>query len=246
MPRFAVILAAAGQSSRFRDPNQKKPFVSLDQKPVWLHSAEKFLARSDVGQLIVVVSPSDREDFVSRFSANLAVLGIDLALGGTERHHSVANGMKLVRAEFDFVAVHDAARPCLTAELLESCFSAAVEHGAAIPAIPVSSAVKRSVEGKTVESTVDRKGLFLAQTPQAFRRDWLESAYQRLQDLQPVDEAQVLEQAGYPVAIVPGSPFNIKITTKADLKLASACLKALPVPKFDMRAHPFGDDHLWR
>lgn len=246
MPKTAVILAAAGRSSRFRDPFHKKPFALLDQKPVWLYSTEKFLARSDVVQVIVVVSAEDKEDFFSRFGANVAVLGLDVTTGGEERHHSVAKGLERLQADVDFVAIHDAARPCLAEEMIEQCFSTAYQSGAAVPAIPVTSTLKSSSDGTRINATVDRSSLYLAQTPQVFRRDWLEQSYARLNGAQPTDEAQALELAGFPVSLVPGSPFNIKITHRADLKLASCCLKALPAPKLDARPHPFGDDAMWR
>jgi 2-C-methyl-D-erythritol 4-phosphate cytidylyltransferase len=85
MPTFGVILAAAGQSSRFEDANYKKPFAPLAGRPVWMHSAEKFLERPDVKQVVVVVAPEDRESFLEKFSANLAFMGITLAEGGDHR-----------------------------------------------------------------------------------------------------------------------------------------------------------------
>jgi len=109
MPKIAVILAAAGGSSRFKDQHYKKQFAILNGKAVWLHSAEKFLNRDDVKQLIVVVSPEDRDDFVSKFGATLAVMGIDLATGGKERSDSVQNALSKVREEIDLVCIHDAA-----------------------------------------------------------------------------------------------------------------------------------------
>jgi len=246
MSKFAVILVAAGQSSRFKDQFHKKQFAILDQRPVWLHSAEKFLARNDVGQLIVVIAAEDREDFFSRFGANIAVLGFDVVDGGIHRHESVANGLAKVGAEFKFVAVHDAARPCIVDELVENCFSKARETGAAIPAIPVDGTVKKSADGKRIDETVDRSGMYVAQTPQAFRRDVLEKAYASLGQFRPTDDAQAVERMGHPVAIVPGSPLNIKLTTRQDLKLASACIKAMPAPRLDAKPHPFSGDNLWR
>jgi 2-C-methyl-D-erythritol 4-phosphate cytidylyltransferase len=246
MTKFAVILVAAGQSSRFKDQFHKKQFAILDQKPVWLHSAEKFLARADVGQLIVVIAAEDRDDFVSRFGANMAVLGFDVVDGGENRHDSVANGLAKVDSQFQYVAVHDAARPCIVDEMVENCFSKAVETGAAIPVVPVDSTVKKSADGKTIDETMDRAGMYLAQTPQVFRRDVLEKAYASLGSFCPTDEAQAVERMGHPVALVKGSPLNIKLTTRQDLKLASACLKAMPAPRFDAKPHPFADDNLWR
>ena len=108
MPNFAVILAAAGRSSRFKDQHYKKPFANLKKKAVWLHSAELFLKRSDVKQLIMVIAEDDRESFTTKFGANMAVMGIDLTIGGAERADSVRNGLEQLRDDIDFVAVHEA------------------------------------------------------------------------------------------------------------------------------------------
>lgn len=246
MPTFTVILAAAGKSSRFKDDHYKKPFAILNRKAVWLHSADRFLKRDDVKQVIIVIAKEDRSSFLSKFGANLAVLGIDVVEGGVERCDSVNNALAKVDAASDFVAIHDAARPCVSDVDIEAVFSEAKKSKAAILATPVTSTLKRSADGKTIDNTTDRKGLWQALTPQVFARDVLQSAYESLGENKPTDDAQVVEQAGHPVSIVNGSPTNIKITTKRDLSLAAACLEAMPKPKFDAPAHPFADDTLWR
>lgn len=246
MPNFSVILAAAGRSSRFKHDHYKKPFINLNQKAVWLHSAERFLKRDDVKQLIVVISENDREDFTSRFGPNMAVMGIDVVIGGEERSDSVNNALAKIDPDCDFVAIHDAARPCVSDEDIEAVFDAATRNQAAILATPVTSTLKRSSDGKQVLETTDRTGLWQALTPQVFKRDLLDSAYQNLGEKRPTDDAQAVEMAGHKVAIVNGSQLNIKITTKSDLALAGACLKAMPKPKFDASPHPFADDNLWR
>ena len=246
MSTIAVILAAAGKSSRFNRSGPKKPFVNLNQKAVWLHSAELFLKRDDVKQLLVVIAPEDKEDFLAKYGANLAVMGIDLVLGGAERADSVGNALSKVRSDIEFVAIHDAARPCLHDELLDEIFKAARETGAAIPAIPITGTVKRSKDGKLIEETVDRKNLYTSQTPQVFEQSIIQKLYANRGGKNPTDESQLAEESGIPVALVEGSPFNIKITSKQDLKLAAACLKALPTPRFDAPLHPFADGDLWR
>ncbi|HMP79842.1 MAG TPA: 2-C-methyl-D-erythritol 4-phosphate cytidylyltransferase [Pirellulaceae bacterium] len=246
MPKFAVILAAAGQSSRFKDPHYKKPFITLNQKAVWLYSAEKFLNRSDVKQLILVIAKDDQEDFNSRFGANRVVLDFDVVLGGAERCQSIENGLKHVREECDFICIHDAARPCLADEWIDRVFEVGTKTGAAILATSIDSTIKRSRDGQRIDETVPRDGLWLAQTPQVFRRSLLLEAFAQRGNFLPTDEAQLLERCGHPVSIVPGSPLNIKITSKGDLTLAAACLKSLPAPKFDAPLHPFADDQLWR
>ena len=91
-----------------------------------------------------------------------------------------------------------------------------------------------------------RENLWEAQTPQVFRRDWLLEAYAQRGDFRATDDAQLVERLGKPVALVRGSPFNLKISTKEDLRLAEQALKALPKPKLDRQLHPFGDDDMWR
>ncbi len=245
MSTFAVILPAAGRSSRFKDPHYKKPFVPLENRAVWLHSAERFVNRDDVKQLIVVIAPEDREEFLAKFAANTAILGIEVVEGGQTRSDSVAKALARVRPDIDFVAIHDAARPCLANEWIDKVFAAAEETGAAMLAIPVRGTLKRVQAGVIVE-TVDRQDLWEAQTPQVFRRQWLLDAYAQRGDLVATDDALLVERLGHPVTIVEGSPINLKVTTKEDLRLAQQALKALPKPKLLGPAHPFADDDKWR
>src|SRR3990170_3896659 len=138
MAKFAVILPAAGRSSRFRDKSYKKPFAPLANKAIWLHSAERFLGRSDVVQTILVIAPEDRADFNLKFSANIAFLGIEVIDGGAERSDSVEAALTRVKPEADFICIHDAARPCLTDVWIDDIFAVAEQTGAAIFAIPVA------------------------------------------------------------------------------------------------------------
>ena len=246
MKGIAVILAAAGGSTRFNHPVEKKPFIKLGSKAVWLHSAERLLRRPEVKQLIVVIAPGDRDEFLARFGPNVAVLGLDVVEGGNQRSDSVQRGLEKVSADCDWVLVHDAARPCWEDGILDRLIEAAGQHAAIIPTIPVASTLKRSADGKQVQETVDRSGLYQAQTPQLFQRSVLEQGFAQRGESQPTDESQMLEQQGHPIAMVAGSPLNIKLTRRADLALAKACLEALPKPRFDARPHPFSDDTLFR
>lgn len=245
MPSFAVILAAAGKSSRFRDKHYKKPFAPLDNRAVWLHSAEKFLARKDVEQVLIAVADEDLAWFHEKFAANLMILGVEVVRGGATRAATVRSALEHVKESAEFIGVHDAARPCLAESWLDEIFSAAVKHGAAIPAIPVTETLKRVDASGQVEQTVSRDRLWRAQTPQVFRADWLKEAHARGGDRDATDDAALVEAVGHPVHVVEGSPLNIKITTRTDLTLAAALLKILPKPKLDRPAHPFADD-LWR
>lgn len=246
MATFAVILPAAGQSSRFHDKNYKKPFAPLANKPVWLHSAEKFVARSDVKQLIVVISPEDREYFHFKFGANVAILGIEVVDGGSQRAESVSKALARVKSDIDFVCIHDAARPCLADEWISAIFEAGEKTGAAIFGIPVTSTLKRVRANHTIEETVSRDGLWEAQTPQVFARQILLDAHARRGDFVATDDAQLVERIGQEITVVPGSPINLKIATREDLRLAEQALKALPKPKLSGPGHPFAGDDMWR
>ncbi len=246
MPKFAVILAAAGKSSRFKDKNYKKPFAPLANRAVWLHSAEKFLGRDDVKQLLLVISPEDREDFNFKFAANAAILGIDVIDGGVERADSIERALARVKPEIDFVAIHDAARPCLANEWITNVFEAAEKSDAAILAIPIAGTLKRMGANHTIAETVSREGLWEAQTPQVFRRQLILEAYAKRGGFNATDDAQLVERIGHAVTIIRGSPVNIKITAREDLRLAEKALDALPKPKFQGPAHPFADDDMWR
>jgi 2-C-methyl-D-erythritol 4-phosphate cytidylyltransferase len=248
MSTFAVILLAAGRSTRFRDPNYKKPFAPLGGRAVWLHSAERFLNRKDVKQVIVVIDAADHEDFGRMFGANIAIMGIDVCGGGAERADSVQNALAKVRDGIDFVAVHDAARPCVADKWIDAVFASAEKSGAAILAAPVSATLKRA-DGKTppsVAETVDRSHLWEAQTPQVFRRELLNKAYAGRGGAKTTDDSLLVERLGVPVTLIESSPLNVKITTKDDLRLAEQILKVLPKAKPEGFAHPFAGDDMWR
>ncbi len=246
MAKFAVIMPAAGASSRFNDKNYKKPFAPLADRAVWLHSAEKFLNRADVVQVILVISPEDREYFDFKFTANVTILGIDVVAGGKERADSVENAIARLKPEAEYIAIHDAARPCIADEWITKVFEAAEKSGAAILGVPVASTLKRVKDGSTIVETVPREGLWEAQTPQVFRRNILIEAYGRRGGFQATDDSQLVERIGKPVTVVRGSPVNLKISTKEDLRLAEQALRALPKPKFQGPAHPFAGDDMWR
>lgn len=243
MSKFAVILPAAGKSSRF-SPQRKKVFVDLKGRPVWVRTAEQFTNREDVVQTILVVSPDDLEGFKEKFRPNLAFMDIEVVVGGAERADSVLNGLARVRADVDFVAVHDAARPLIVKEWIDQVFRAAERHDAAILATPVTSTLKRVDSSQSIEETVSRSNLWAAQTPQVFRRQLLMDAYARRGNLQATDEAQLVENIGRTVKIVPSSALNIKITTPEDLRIAEQLLDLLPKEKLPGFLHPFADERI--
>jgi 2-C-methyl-D-erythritol 4-phosphate cytidylyltransferase len=246
MATFAAIIAAAGKSSRFGDRNYKKPFAMLGGRAVWLHSVDRFQSRGDVKQTIITVAPDDREDFDRKFGANIAIMGIDVVEGGEHRTDSVQRALERVRSEIEFVAVHDAARPCTAEKWIDQVFEAAARSGAAILAAPVAETLKRVDGKKQITATVDRASLWAAQTPQVFRRELLIEAYAKRGKDAATDDAQLVERLGHAVTVVPCPAMNLKITTRDDLRLAEQVLKVLPKPKLDGFNHPFAGDDLFR
>lgn len=247
MAKFAVIMPAAGKSSRFTG-KEKKPFALLDGRAVWLRAAELFVTRDNIIQTLLVIDPADRELFDRRFQANIAFMNVKLVDGGAERFDSVANAIALLKDDVEFVAIHDAVRPCTTSELIDATFDAAVKNGAAIPAIRVADTLKQVGADKVIQATPPRADLWFAQTPQVFRKDWLVEAYANRGNVVGTitDDAQLVEASGHPVHVVDGDPTNIKITSFKDLFLAEAILKSRPKPKAKGPSHPFADEEMWR
>lgn len=243
LPPTAVILPAAGNSSRFGG-KEKKPFATIDGRAVWLRTAEHFVTRPEVKQTLVVVAAEDMELFKRRFAANVMFLNIQIVEGGKERFESVANALAKLVDEVALVAVHDAVRPCLPSVLIDNVFAAAAKHGAALPALPVADTLKRVKPDLLVESTLSREGLWQVQTPQVFRREWLVEAYQKRKQLPgPItDDAQLVEALGHPVQVIRGSPYNIKITTGEDLGMAELFVKHRKLDPPVKPTRPFEDE----
>jgi 2-C-methyl-D-erythritol 4-phosphate cytidylyltransferase len=248
MGDFAVILPAAGQSSRFGDKKEKKIYAELLGRAVWLRAIEPFINREDVSQMILVIAPEDRELFERRYRANVAFMNIKVIEGGKERSDTIARALEFVDPQCEYVAIHDAARPCLSTELIDAVFAAGRKHGAALLAVPVADTVKRVDTDQLTTETISREGLYLAQTPQVFLRTLLFKAYaQRSRFTQKVtDDCQLVEAMGHRCAVVEGSPLNIKITKPMDLKLAAAILPLLEKPTRDTPGHPYSDQQaMW-
>lgn len=245
--KAAVIVPAAGRSTRFAGP-QKKPYVSLDGKPLWQRSCELFWNRNDVAKVLLVIAPEDREEFRGRFGHLLMFANCELVDGGEERFDSVANALAKIPADVEWVAVHDAVRPLTSNALIDAVFQTANRNGAAMPALPVADTLKK-VEQQRIVETIPRDQVWQAQTPQVFRRDWLVEAYAKRMELGKTitDDAQLVEALGHPVAVVQGSAFNFKITTKDDLNLAEAVMKSRRPAGGPPKAKPtfFDDEPKW-
>lgn len=227
----AAIICAAGASRRFGG-KRKKPFVDAGGRAVFLRSVELFANRSDVKQVILVIAPEDEELVEIKWGPNLKFFGVETCFGGEERFDTVKKALELVKDDIGLVAVHDAVRCCVKGQWLDGCFTAAAETGAAILACPVVATIK-GVKDNTIIKTVDRGGLYEAQTPQVFETSLLKRAYENLKNLDKSkisDDAQLVEALGQKVAIVETDSSNIKITRQSDIAIAEAILKTRPKP----------------
>lgn len=240
MPKVAVIIVAAGKGERF-NAKENKVFAKIDNRPLFLRSVEQFVNRDDVCQTILVISPADAEQVKEKYGANLGFLGVQRATGGATRADSVAAGLAAVREDADLVAIHDAARPCVSTEMIDRVFAEAGKTGAAILAAPLRGTIKRASGANVIDETVSREGLWEAQTPQVFKRSVILDAYAKRAELgeEPTDDAQLVEATGHPVALVESDFSNLKITVPADINLATAVLKSRPKPKPKAPLTPF-------
>jgi 2-C-methyl-D-erythritol 4-phosphate cytidylyltransferase len=240
MSKVAVIIPAAGKGERFGG-GENKTLAKLDGRPVFLRTVEHFINREDVIQTILVVSGKDFDEVKSKYGPNLGFMGVQLVEGGAERIDSVAAALPQVKPEADLIAVHDAARPCVTRGMIDAVFAEAAKSGAAILASPITATLKRVSAAHVIDATVSREGLWEAQTPQVFRRQLLTDLYAvREKHTEPItDDARLAELAGHPVAVVKSDATNLKITTGGDLTLAQAILKARPPEKPTLRMGAF-------
>ncbi|MFP3870646.1 MAG: 2-C-methyl-D-erythritol 4-phosphate cytidylyltransferase [Syntrophobacteria bacterium] len=225
--RVVAVIPAAGEGRRMGGACEKQ-FLCLQGIPLLAHTLALFEQSPVVDGVVVVIPAHQRrllEDEVLRpYHCRKVIAVVD---GGRERQESVAHGLEAVPAECEVVVVHDGVRPLVSEELLAAVVEAAQKHGAALAAIAVRDTVKR-VEDRNVAATIERDGLWLAQTPQAFHAGLLRRAHAkaRREQTTATDDAALVERLGVQVHVVPGSERNIKVTTPDDLVVAEALLAA--------------------
>jgi 2-C-methyl-D-erythritol 4-phosphate cytidylyltransferase len=225
-----VILPAAGLGTRMAGP-QPKQFLALDGVPILIHSLRAFAAVKRVTGIYVAV----RKPEIERVQAQVAEYGfaerVQVVEGGDKRQESVAHALSALPAQNDdIVLVHDAVRPLIDVATIDRTIDAVAEHGAAIvglPAVDTIKQVERTAHGAIITSTIPREFIVLAQTPQVFRFGLLKSAFAdaAADEFVGTDEASLIERAGHPVHVVPGSPVNLKITQAGDIELAEFYLR---------------------
>ena len=223
----AAILPAAGSGKRFGNEGNKL-FALLAGKPIWYHSATRLRSVDAIGPIVMPISRVDQPRFQNEFAPLVDELQITIVVGGAERTDSVSAGLMEIetnQSEVSLVAVHDAARPLVSTLQIAEVIEKAKDVGAAILAQPVPATVKQDLRSDQKIKTIDRSDLWLAQTPQVFRLDWLTDAYKKYRGRPATDDAELVERIGHPVALVAGSAENLKITRPDDLRLAESIFK---------------------
>jgi 2-C-methyl-D-erythritol 4-phosphate cytidylyltransferase len=240
--KVVVIIPAAGLGTRMaslhktkaRKPAASKQFLELDGIPVLIHTLRKFTGSPEVNEVFVALRKTEIASFggsLERETPEILKKKTVLLEGGETRQQSVTNALAAVAAAADdIVLVHDAVRPFVTQEMIHDVIAAAKKYGAAIagvPAVDTMKQVDRTSAGALIKATIPRERIVMAQTPQGFRYDVLKKAFgEAIADgFVGTDEASLVERSGHQVAVVMGSPQNIKITTPADLELAEFFLK---------------------
>jgi 2-C-methyl-D-erythritol 4-phosphate cytidylyltransferase len=232
--KVIVIIPAAGLGTRMAPPSKasktpSKQFTELGGTPILIHTLRRFAASSPISEIVVALRKDEIPGFRERLQTEAADVlrkKVDLVEGGEHRQHSVANALGAIAAEADdIILIHDAVRPFVTPEIIEAVIRGAEKFGAAIaglPAVDTIKKVERTADGALITATIPREHVVMAQTPQGFRYHALKKAFDeaRADGFIGTDEASLLERSGHEVAVVMGSPKNIKITTPGDMELA--------------------------
>jgi 2-C-methyl-D-erythritol 4-phosphate cytidylyltransferase len=218
-----AIIPAAGIGSRMHT-DRAKQMLELDGVPVLVHTLRRFEACQDLDQVILVAQPNLTSEVLALISRyNLKKIARVVG-GGAERQDSVFRGLQVIKPETaGVIVVHDAVRPFVRPEEISQVIERAESKGAALMAVVATDTIKQVKSGR-VQRTLDRRRIYHAQTPQAFRFAIIKEAYERAvaDGFTATDDSQLVERVGHRVSVVEGSPINIKITRPFDLRLAEA------------------------
>ena len=227
-----AIVVAAGQGVRFGDDGVPKAFRPLGGLPMYVHSLRAFEAVPSIAGIVLVVPVNWQEYAIEHTLGEATRAMVEITPGGDTRQASVRAGLHIVPADAEQIVVHDAARPLVTPELIEAALTGLKDAAGAICAVPLADTLKRTKE-TVVEGTLEREGLWRAQTPQAFRAPALRAAHTSTaaDGLEATDDASLVERAGGRVIVVQGDERNIKVTTPAELELAEALLNGTRVQR---------------
>ena len=223
----AAIFPAAGSSKRMGGGFNKN-FLELEGEPILIRTLKTFSLVERVNFLIVVAAAHEVEMVEKLLHGSENLKPWRVTVGGSERQYSIANGLKLLPDDAEIILVHDAARPLISARVIDNVIDAAEKFGGAIAAVPVKDTIKVVDAEEFVRYTPPRKDLVAVQTPQGFRREILLQAYSKAAEEKflGTDDASLVERLGMKIKIVTSSYTNIKITTPEDIHIAETILRS--------------------
>jgi len=223
----AAIIVAAGKGTRM-GPGADKLFLEVAGRPVVAHTWQCFDQAECIHQLVLVVREGMQQEFVRMAEQYCFSKPHRIVAGGPERQDSVWNGLEALSAGTGIVAIQDAARPCVTGDLIQATIEAARETGAAVAAQAVVDTLKESGDGRLILRTVPRARMWSVQTPQTFRVEAIRQAIQAARDrgLSLTDDTAACELIGQPVRLVVSNAPNPKVTIPADLSYVETLLRS--------------------
>ena len=231
--RMAPVPSAAGKQKK---TPPSKQFTELGGTPILIHTLRRFAAVDAVSEIWIALRENEIAGFRARLEGaakDVLKKKVEFVVGGEHRQQSVEHALNAVAAGADdIVLVHDAVRPFVSQEIIQEVIDAARKYGAGIAGLPAVDTVKqveRTAEGALIKATIPRAGIVMAQTPQGFRYDVIKKAFDEAaaDGFLGTDEASLVERSGHEVAVVMGSPCNIKITAPADMELAEFYLRKM-------------------
>lgn len=228
---YAEILAG-GKGTRMGNTDMPKQFLMIAERPIIIHTIEKFLLQPRFDKIIVVCPAqwmSHTKDIISRYINSESRSKIEVCVGGTDRNESMMNGIKFIEATYgisdeDIIVTHDAARPFISSRIIKDNIDMALEYGATDTVIPATDTIVQSADNKFISSIPVRAEMYQGQTPQSFNIKKLKSLYESLTEEEKeilTDTAKIFVIKDEPVKLVEGEVFNIKITTYYDLDVAN-------------------------
>lgn len=221
-----AIIVAAGKGTRM-GTGINKQYLALKNKPILAHTIEMFQKSSSIHEIILIIDKDDelncRTSIVEKYAFDKVSMYV---AGGKERQNSVFNGLMKVKDECDIVVVHDGARPLVTSAIIEKCVEGAKTYHAVSAGVPIKDTIKILDADGFVQTTPNRKDVWITQTPQAFKRDILMKAhlYAIEHGILGTDDAMLVEAIGQKVKMIQAGYENIKITTPEDLISAEAII----------------------
>ncbi len=240
MPKMAVIV------STLAGPGQSQCFAKVKGREVFIRSLELFIARDDVCATFLLVAEDKAEQIKTKYGPHLAFTSVKV-VAGKDHFSAVAAALEEIPDDADLIAIHDAARPAISAMQIDALIETAAKTGAAILAAPLHQNIRKVDKDKKISAILNSADLWFAQTPQIFKAQILRDAYAKRAEFAEgcADDADLVAAAGTAATVLPSSWRNIRIATSDDITVAAPIIDAVPKPKPKGPTGPYAEDKMW-